>query len=996
MQLKKKHIRAAKQSPVAERLRLSLPAIFTISASSSPLAAAGADLLAAIDESMSACLEAAGECDSVGRQIENDWLYLRNLDVAAASLTRAVEKMTACIAASKKLDGEGQADAAIVKGCRDLSTQCKQLIARCAACKTLCETASKDDAQDKDIKESCAKVAGQCDAAASAAKNCGSECESMAAIGAKITAEAPLGNQAGIDTAAVGNSPDPKNGKPAGAAGKPPIPKFALSFYTGGTMMVSGFKMPVAINCHGVKCASDRFPVYANHIDENSTGPEIIEQLIGQTSGPSTVMQGCNLVASGEVTGTSETVKAVMAHADNGFQWQASIDAIPMKGHVIAEGDEEVINGKTMVGPVFVADEAMLANVAVVPLGADTSTQAHFAAANAARRSNMEFEAWLKAEYGMTAAEYAALEKDKPGQHSKIKARWDKVGNIAAGAAGAGTETAIRTPATAAAIRGAAAGASDPDVDLKAIRASRAAESRRIARLDQIQAQYAKVEVMVDGKAVKAADYIATAIEEGTEPDAVELVLLRASRKPVETGVGAPMIGTGRGQRRAGILGEYLGATPSRGGRHELPPTATILNDDYCRVIEAAGLISSGRDKHQRSWAEVLAKHPQYGERCVQIAEDEMSRHGHGLGPLGLMCMAARMGGMTDIPRNNIAAWDYIRDKSMRAEFTTFTLPVILSNLQNKWLLDGYYAVDPNAGVGGGVAWQQVARRGNVQDFKPHYRLRRIGNFRPKSLGEGGEIQHAQIGEESYQIQAKVKALMDGISYQAIINDDLNSFSTIPTDAGVGCGEQVARDFYTAFMANLQSDGTTAFFSKTDRLSAANIRALNAFALNWNAGATYALSVSGLSLAFGQFLNQVKPNGEPFGELPAVLLAPVGLAITANQLYQDSQLIPALQAASGPTAQFGVNPHKGLYRPVVSQYLSNATITGNSTSTWYLTTAPTSSNYAVEIAFLNGQEMPIIERDDMAFDRLGIAMRWWLSYGVGMGNPRAAQRNDIA
>ena len=812
-----------------------------------------------------------------------------------------------------------------------------------------------------------------------------------------ITAEAPMGNQAGIDSSEASHSPDPANGKSAGgAAGKPPIPKFSLSIYNGGPMVVSGWKLPVVINCQGVKCAADRFPVYANHIDENTSGPDMIEQLIGQSSGPCTIMQACNLVASGEVTGNSETVKAVMAHAANGFQWQASIDAVPTKGHAIREGESEIINGKSVSGPAFVADESVLANVAVVPLGADTTTAARFAANSAARSIAMEFSAWLKAEYDMTEAEFAALEKDKPGQHNKIKARWAKIGQIAAGAADAGAH--IRTPAANAdPVRGAGGnGAADDPDPIKASRQARAAESRRVARLDQILAQYPKVEVEVEGKPVKASEYIASAIENGSEPDAVELVLLRASRKPSESGVttAMPLV---RASRRAGILGEYHSASPSRGGRHELPRSATILDDDRCRVIEAAGLISSGRNQNRQEWSEVLAKHPQYGARCVELAEEEMHHHGHGLGPMGLMCMAARMAGMLDIPRGNAAAYDYIRDKSMRAEFTTFTLPVILSNLQNKWLLDGYYHVDPNAGVGGGIAWQQFARTGSLQDFKPHYRVRMLGNFRPKALGAGGEIQQMQLGEESYAIQAKLKALMGGIPYDAIVNDDLNTFSTIPTDAGVGCGEQVARDTYTAFLANLQSDGSTAFFSKSDRLTAAQIKALNAFALNWNAGATYALSVSGLSLAFAQFLNQVKPNGEPFGELPGVLLAPVGLAVTANQLYQDSQLIPALVSSTGSASQqFGVNPHKGLYRPVVSQYLSNATITGYSATSWYLMTEPTSANYAVEVGFLNGSQMPIIERDDMSFDRLGIALRWWLSYGVGMGNPRAAQRNDIA
>ena len=104
---------------------------------------------------------------------------------------------------------------------------------------------------------------------------------------ATSSASAPLGNQAGIDSNEASHSPDPSNGKSAGGSnGKPPIPKFSLSIYNGGPMMVGGWKLPVVINCQGVKCAADRFPVYANHIDADTSGPDMIEQLIGQSSGP--------------------------------------------------------------------------------------------------------------------------------------------------------------------------------------------------------------------------------------------------------------------------------------------------------------------------------------------------------------------------------------------------------------------------------------------------------------------------------------------------------------------------------------------------------------------------------------------------------------------------------------------------------------------------------------------------------------------------------------
>ena len=73
--------------------------------------------------------------------------------------------------------------------------------------------------------------------------------------------------------------------------------------------------------------------------------------------------------------------------------------------------------------------------------------------------------------------------------------------------------------------------------------------------------------------------------------------------------------------------------------------------------------------------------------------------------------------------------------------------------------------------------------------------------------------------------------------------------------------------------------------------------------------------------------------------------------------------------------------------------MSTATATVSATATdWYLLAAATSPAYAIEIGFLNGTEVPIIERAEADFARLGIQFRTFLDYGVALGEPRAAQK----
>jgi hypothetical protein len=71
--------------------------------------------------------------------------------------------------------------------------------------------------------------------------------------------------------------------------------------------------------------------------------------------------------------------------------------------------------------------------------------------------------------------------------------------------------------------------------------------------------------------------------------------------------------------------------------------------------------------------------------------------------------------------------------------------------------------------------------------------------------------------------------------------------------------------------------------------------------------------------------------------------------------------------------------------------LTGSSVSGSAT-TWYLSTAATAQAYPVEIGFLNGTEVPVIERAEADFQRLGISFRTFLDYGVSMSEPRSMQK----
>jgi hypothetical protein len=79
----------------------------------------------------------------------------------------------------------------------------------------------------------------------------------------------------------------------------------------------------------------------------------------------------------------------------------------------------------------------------------------------------------------------------------------------------------------------------------------------------------------------------------------------------------------------------------------------------------------------------------------------------------------------------------------------------------------------------------------------------------------------------------------------------------------------------------------------------------------------------------------------------------------------------------------------------MSTYLSNSSYTGYSTTAWYLLADPMDLP-VIEIGFLNGRDMPVIDSTDADFDTLGIQMRGYHDFGVAKQEYRAGVRSKGA
>ena len=293
--------------------------------------------------------------------------------------------------------------------------------------------------------------------------------------------------------------------------------------------------------------------------------------------------------------------------------------------------------------------------------------------------------------------------------------------------------------------------------------------------------------------------------------------------------------------------------------------------------------------------------------------------------------------------------------------FSTLSIPGILSNIANKFLMTGFMSVDP--------AWREIAAIASVRDFKTKTSYTLTGSFEYEKVGPGGELKHGTVGEETYTNKADTYGKMFAITRTDIINDDLGALTAVPQRLGRGAGLKMNDVFWTEFL-----DNSSFFASGNNNVSTGSPASV--------------LSLTGLTNAELKFLNQTDPNGKPLGLMPSVLLVPPTLKSTALTLMNSQQLIDGTATA----AQGSSNVFAGRYRVVSSPYMENSTYTGYGAGVWYLLANP-ADLATIEMCFLNGREAPVVETADADFSTLGVQMRGYHDFGCNLQEPRAGVRS---
>lgn len=83
---------------------------------------------------------------------------------------------------------------------------------------------------------------------------------------------------------------------------------------------------------------------------------------------------GGNLVASGQFLANEEAAK-IVADADSGFPFQASVGLDVLEARELFEGQVATVNGIEVAGPITIMTKTVLREISIVTLGADSDTE---------------------------------------------------------------------------------------------------------------------------------------------------------------------------------------------------------------------------------------------------------------------------------------------------------------------------------------------------------------------------------------------------------------------------------------------------------------------------------------------------------------------------------------------------------------------------------------------------------------------------------------------
>lgn len=310
---------------------------------------------------------------------------------------------------------------------------------------------------------------------------------------------------------------------------------------------------------------------------------------------------------------------------------------------------------------------------------------------------------------------------------------------------------------------------------------------------------------------------------------------------------------------------------------------------------------------------------------------------------------------------------------------TTSDFPYILAVTANKSLLSGYNSRTPT--------YRQWCKVGSLSDFKVWNRIRMSEAGDLELIPEAGKYQSVHFAERQETVQLATYGRKWDISRQALINDDMDAFTTVPAKLGRAAARLPGQLAATVLLANGNlADGNALFSNAHNNQSDDADLALDTLA-HAHAGLKAIVLKLRTQAGYLHAIDTTESKKLTLDLEPSILLAGPTNEMIAKQAVGSATDITQSNANV-------INPLQGIATVVVEPLLEDTNITGYSTTHYFMFADPADAAI-IEVGFLNGVTEPYMEERDQ-IDADGRLFKIRLDCGADTIGYEGAQREQGA
>lgn len=303
----------------------------------------------------------------------------------------------------------------------------------------------------------------------------------------------------------------------------------------------------------------------------------------------------------------------------------------------------------------------------------------------------------------------------------------------------------------------------------------------------------------------------------------------------------------------------------------------------------------------------------------------------------------------------------------MRGYFTpTAAFPAIMDNAIQKAYVEGHKTAPST--------FENIVKKGSLNDFKTHdnnYIAGAAGDF--LEVSENGELKHDEFHDEKKPTRKlKTYGRQFTLSRQAFINDDIGVITSLPAKYAAAARRTQNKQVYQIMINNPAIYDGTPLFSDAHK----NI-------MKTGTGIT--------TQAIQTMLMALQTQKNEFGEAtiirPGNIVVPIGMAFEISTILNS----PTINTSDNTQAVNPLYAYRDIIKPIEDPTINALCGDFGNVMPWFMLANKADTDF-IEIDYLNGNEIPIIQRATVP-GQLGFIYDIYLDWGISVMDYRGAIKN---